>query len=45
MGTMETSGLDTMTVLRDAVIGGLMYGVVGIVVAKLLGGGEGETDG
>ena len=45
MGTMEASGLDTMTVLRDAVIGGLMYGVVGIVVAKLLGGGEGETDG
>ena len=45
MGTMEASGLDTMTVLRDAVIGGLMYGVVGIVVAKLLGGGEGATDG
>ena len=41
MGTMEASGLDTMTVLRDAV----MYGVVGIVVAKLLSGREGATDG
>lgn len=41
MGTMAASGLDTLTVLRDAGIGGAMYGVVGVVVAKVLGGGEG----
>lgn len=45
MGTMEASGLDTATVLRDAVIGGLMYGVVGVVVAMALGGEEGAGDG
>ena len=50
MGTMEASGLDTTTIFRDAVIGALMYGVVGTVVAKVLGGGgggggEGTADG
>lgn len=43
MGTMEASGLDTWTVLRDTVIGALMYGVVGVVVAKVLRGGEGAA--
>lgn len=48
MGTMEpeVSQLDVMTVLRDAVIGALMYGVAGIVVAKVLGaGGEAVAEG
>lgn len=45
MGTMEASGLDTVTILRDAVIGALMYGVVGVVVVKVLDGGKGATDG
>ncbi len=44
MGMMEAEP-NTWIVLRDAVIGALMYGVVGIVVAQLLGGGEGATDG
>lgn len=47
MGTMEPeAGPDLTTVVRDAVIGALMYGVAGVVVAKVLGaGGEAATEG
>lgn len=45
MGTMEpeASQFDTTKVIRDAVIGALMYGVAGIAVAKVLGAGGGEA--
>lgn len=47
MGTMEPeAGPDLTTVVRDAVIGALMYGVAGVVVAKVLGaGGQAATEG
>lgn len=44
MGTME-AGPDLTAVVRDAVIGALMYGVVGVVVAKVLGAEGGRTGG
>ena len=47
MGTMEPeAGPDLTAVIRDAVIGALMYGVAGVVVAKVLGaGGQAATEG
>ena len=47
MGTMEPeAGPDLTTVVRDAVIGALMYGAAGVVVAKVLGAGrEAATEG
>ena len=47
MGTMEPEmGPDLTAVIRDAVIGALMYGVAGVVVAKVLGaGGEAAPEG